>query len=108
MKKLTAAEVRRYEGQLRKLPQGAVVRKVIAGKPRYYWQWHEDGRTRSEYLSAENVEEVRAKIAKRREDADSIKAYLKRLDIVRDCPVRQLRDVNDYLRNLPWFSTGEE
>lgn len=25
MKKLTATEVRRYEGQLRKLPQGAVV-----------------------------------------------------------------------------------
>lgn len=76
MKKLTAAEVRRYEGQLQKLPQGAVVRKVIAGKPRYYRQWHEDGKTRSEYLSAENVEEVRAKIAKRREIAKLIRPYV--------------------------------
>ena len=78
MKKLTAAEVRRYEGQLRKLPQGAVVRKVIAGKPRYYRQWHENGKTRSEYLSAENVEEVRAKIAKRREMAKLIRPYVVR------------------------------
>ena len=76
MKKLTAAEIRRYKALLGKLPQGAVVRKVIAGKVRYYRQWHEDGKTRSEYLSAGAVDEVRAKIAKRRELAKLLKPYL--------------------------------
>lgn len=52
MRGLGAAEIRRYKAQLEKLPQGSVVRKVIAGKVRYYRQWHEGGKTRSECLSA--------------------------------------------------------
>lgn len=97
MKKLTAAEIRRYEGQLRKLPRGAVVRKVIAGKPRYYRQWHEDGKTRSEYLSAEKVDEVRAKIAKRREIAKLIRPYAVRaVPKKADGAVKTGRELSDW------------
>lgn len=42
------------------------------------------------YLDIRNAERQTVRLSD--EDADSIKAYLKRLDLVRDCPVRQLRD----------------
>lgn len=41
------------------------------------------------YLDIRNAELQTVRLSD--EDADSIKAYLKRLDLVRDCPVRQLR-----------------
>ena len=57
----------RYRAQLEKLPRGNVVRKQIAGHVRFYLQWLEDGRTRSRYLKASEVEGVRKSVARRKE-----------------------------------------
>ena len=98
MRGLGAAEIRRYKAQLEKLPQGSVVRKVIAGKARYYRQWHEGGKTRSEYLSAAEVEGVRAQIAKRRELAKLLRPYAGRSPVSRkvDGAVKTGRELSDW------------
>ena len=66
-KTITNDEIKRYRDELAKLPIGSISRKTIAGKVRYYRQWVEDGRTRSEYLKESEVDGVRRQIERRRE-----------------------------------------
>ena len=55
------------EEELRRLPKGSVVRKTISGRDYPYLQWHEGGKTKSRYLKADEVEDVRALLARRAE-----------------------------------------
>ena len=66
-KQLSEEELARFRAELATLPIGSISRKTIAGKVRYYRQWTEDGRTRSEYLKATEVDDVRRQIERRRE-----------------------------------------
>ena len=66
-RELSDKEIGRYREELAKLPIGSISRKTIAGKVRYYRQWAEDGRTRSEYLKESEVEGMRRKIERRME-----------------------------------------
>ena len=72
---LSDKEIGRYREELAKLPIGSISRKKIAGKVRYYRQWVEDGRTRSEYLKESEVEGMRRKIERRRELAKLLRPY---------------------------------
>ena len=72
---LSDKEIERYREELSKLPQGSISRKMIAGKARYYRQWVEDGRTRSEYLKESEVDGVRRQIERRRELAKLLRPY---------------------------------
>ena len=74
-KSLSGAEVERLKSELQSLPVGCVSCKTIKGAKRYYRQWSEGGHTRSEYLSADKVEGVRAQIARRRELEKKLKPY---------------------------------
>ena len=72
---LSDKEIERYREELAKLPTGSISRKTIAGKVRYYRQWVEDGRTRSEYLKESEVDGVRGQIERRRELAKLLRPY---------------------------------
>lgn len=74
-KRLSEEELARYRAELAKLPVGSISRKTIAGKVRYYRQWVEDGRTRSEYLKASRVDGVRRQIERRRELARLLRPF---------------------------------
>lgn len=75
-KKLSSSEIDRLKRELADLPLGCVSCKTIKGIRRYYRQWVERGRSRSEYLPADKVDGVRAQIQRRRELAKVLKPYL--------------------------------
>jgi len=62
-------EIASLETELTGLPTGSIVRRLIRGAERFYHQWREDGTTRSRYLKPGEVEDLRAKIARRKEIA---------------------------------------
>ena len=74
-KRLSEEDLARYRAELAKLPAGSISRKTIAGKVRYYRQWVEDGRTRSEYLKASQVDGVRRQIERRRELVKQLRPF---------------------------------
>ncbi len=55
------------------LPRGCLCRKVIRGHERHYLQWRENGKVRSRYVRAAEVEEVERGVARRRELEASIR-----------------------------------
>ncbi len=65
------------EEQIAMLPIGYISKKNIRGKTRYYRQWKEDGRVKSQYLREEEVEEVREKIEKRKRLQERLKELRK-------------------------------
>ena len=74
-KRLSEAEVRALRTELDALPRGSVTRKVIKGVARFYLQWAEKGRTKSRYLSADEVEPMRKKVERRRELIKILRSY---------------------------------
>ena len=95
---LSDKEIGRYREELAKLPIGSISRKKIAGKVRYYRQWVEDGRTRSEYLNESEVEGMRRKIERRRELAKLLRPYGigARPSVRTDVAVKTGRDLSDW------------
>lgn len=75
-RKLSETEIARLKAELAELPLGCVSCKTIRGVRRYYRQWVEGGRTRSEYLPADRVDEMRSLVARRRELTKLLKSYL--------------------------------
>ena len=73
---LTREEITRLKAELSALPVGCISCKTIKGAKRYYRQWIEGGRTRSEYLPSESVESVRSQIVRRRELKKILRPYL--------------------------------
>ena len=97
-KNVTGREIERYREEFAKLPIGSISRKTIAGKVRYYRQWVEDGRTRSEYLKESEVDGVRRQIERRRELAKILRAWGvgKRSSSMRDPAVKTGRELSDW------------
>lgn len=62
-----AMEIEELERQIGELPVGYISRKNIHGKTRYYRQWTEGGKIKSQYIKEEDLETVEAQIARRRE-----------------------------------------
>ena len=95
---LSDKEIERYREELAKLPTGSISRKTIAGKVRYYRQWVEDGRTRSEYLKESEVDGVRGQIERRRELAKLLRPYGvgARSSVRVDAAVKTGRELSDW------------
>lgn len=53
--------------EIDELPIGYISKKTINGKTKYYLQWTENGKKKSKYIDDELLEELRAKIERRRE-----------------------------------------
>ncbi len=53
--------------EILRLPPGYISVKVINGKERYYHQWYEGGKQHTKYVRADDLQELRAAIDRRRE-----------------------------------------
>lgn len=77
-------EANALEREIAELPEGYVSRKVIRGRERFYRQWYEDGKVRSKYIRDEDLESVRAAIARRKECQSrlaTLRRSIERMDI---------------------------
>ena len=62
------------KARIAELPSGYISRKTINGKVRLYYQWTEDGKKRSKYLSDEAAAETARLIKERRALQEQLKA----------------------------------
>ena len=60
-------ELLQVQKEIAELPAGYISKKNINGKTRYYLQWTEDGKKKSKYVDDALVDDLRAKIERRRE-----------------------------------------
>ena len=60
-------ELLQVQKEIAELPAGYISKKNINGKTRYYLQWSEDGKKKSKYVDDAIVDDLRAKIERRRE-----------------------------------------
>ena len=78
-------ELLQVQKEIAELPAGYISKKNINGKTRYYLQWSEDGKKKSKYVDDAIVDDLRAKIERRRElqkrekELKSIKKYIKNI-----------------------------
>ena len=60
-------ELLQVQKEIAELPAGYISKKNINGKTRYYLQWTEGGKKKSKYVDGAIVDDLRAKIERRRE-----------------------------------------
>ena len=60
-------ELLQVQKEIAELPAGYISKKIINGKTRYYLQWSEGGKKKSKYVDDALVDDLRAKIERRRE-----------------------------------------
>ena len=60
-------ELLQVQKEIAELPAGYISKKNINGKTRYYLQWTENGKKKSKYVDDAIVDDLRAKIERRRE-----------------------------------------
>ncbi len=60
-------ELLQVQKEITELPAGYISKKIINGKTRYYLQWTENGKKKSKYVDDAIVDDLRAKIERRRE-----------------------------------------
>ena len=63
----------RIEKRIAELPNGYISKKTINDKTQYYRQWKEDGKLKSKYISAKDVETVREQIEERKKLEEKLK-----------------------------------
>lgn len=68
-----AAELEALKRQIEELPVGYISKKNIHNKTRYYRQWTEDGKIRSQYIKEAELETVQDQIARRKELQQKVK-----------------------------------
>ena len=57
---------RRVEARIAELPPGYISKKTIKGKTQYYLQWRENGKMKSKYIRADDVEDIQKQIEERK------------------------------------------
>lgn len=76
--------MRKIEEQIATLPVGYISKKNINGKIRYYLQWKESGKMKSQYLREGEVEKMRAKIEERRQLQKRLKELKKKFPVLEE------------------------
>ena len=76
----TAKRIAELEKELAESINGYISRKVIKGKERFYLQWTENGKLKSRYIKAGELEQTRALVERRK----SLQAELKKLKATPD------------------------
>jgi len=61
------------EKRISELPPGYISKKTIRGKTQYYLQWRENGKIKSKYIRAENVEDIQKQIEERKKLQERLK-----------------------------------
>lgn len=98
MLSLTDTDLKRseLEREIAKLPAGSITRKNVNGHEYFYRRWTDNGKRIEKYIPAEEVEEVRKAIEKRRLLEKELKALSRRLPKTEktfDCIVRVGREL---------------
>ena len=76
----TAKRIAELDKELAESINGYISRKVIKGKERFYLQWTENGKLKSRYIKAGELEQTRALVERRK----SLQAELKKLKATPD------------------------
>ena len=76
----TAKRIAELEKELAESINGYISRKVIKGKERFYLQWTENGKLKSRYIKAGELEQTKALVERRK----SLQAELKKLKATPD------------------------
>lgn len=78
------------------LPRGYISRKVIHNKEYYYLQWKENGKVVSKLIKGNKQNEVRKKIARRKEIEELINEYTKKGKLL-SSPSKSVKELTGYL-----------
>ena len=71
--------VAELEQQISALPAGSVTKKTVNGKEYFYHRWTENKKRREKYIPADELENFRAQIKRRKELEQELKALKKQL-----------------------------
>ncbi|MBQ7509247.1 MAG: hypothetical protein IJT52_07960, partial [Spirochaetales bacterium] len=85
----TSERIREIEQELASIPSGYISKKIISGKERFYLQWLEDGKLKSKYIKASELEKVRAQVEKRKALQEELKALRESADGRQDTNLRR-------------------
>lgn len=91
----TEEQIAELEKELSACPTGYISRKTINGKERFYLQWTENGKLKSRYIKAAELETIRDSVEKRKQ----IQAELKRLKSTPE-GIRELNMKRKETRNM--------
>ena len=86
------------EQQISALPAGSVTKKTVNGKEYFYHRWTENKKRREKYIPADELENFRAQIERRKELEQELKALKKQL------PKAKSADLSAFTTNV---RTGE-
>ena len=78
--------VAELEQQISALPAGSITKKTVNGKEYFYHRWTENKKRREKYIPADELENFRAQIERRKELEQELKALKKQM------PRRNLRN----------------
>ena len=67
------------EQQISNLPAGSITKKTVSGKEYFYHRWTENKKRREKYIPADELENFRAQIERRKELEQELKALKKQL-----------------------------
>ena len=73
------ARAAELEQQISALPAGSITKKTVSGKDYFYHRWTEDKKRREKYIPADELENFRAQIERRKELEQELKALEKQL-----------------------------
>ena len=60
-------QIKKLEDELLTYPNGYISRKMIGGKERFYLQWTENGRLKSKYIKADELEYMNSMVERRKQ-----------------------------------------
>lgn len=63
------------EVELKELPKGYISRKHIRNKYSYYLQWRDGDKIKSQYISADKLEELQEKVARRQSLEKALRSH---------------------------------
>ena len=86
---LPAETMEELEKKIAEYPVGYISRKTIHGKLRFYRQWTEDGRIRSQYVKESELEALEEQIAERRRLQQQLKELRARQNAARGAAGRE-------------------
>ena len=73
------ARAAELEQQISALPAGSVTKKTVNGKEYFYHRWTENKKRREKYISADELENFRTQIERRKKLEQELKALKKQL-----------------------------
>ena len=84
--------------ELERLGKGYLSKKVIGGHEYYYLQWREEGKVKSKYVSKEDLQMIRDRVAVRRRWEKSIRNLRRSMKQLENALGKEL--INEYKQNV--------